>query len=109
MNPGKLNRRLTIQERTLTADGAGGRVETWVDAFDCWGELVAQKQTESQKADSDRNEETTTFRIRYKSGLGSGTHRVLYQLRFFDIRGITEEGIKNTLLLDCRAIQALSI
>lgn len=108
MNPGKLNRRLTVQARTMTQDDAGGREEAWVDSFDCWGELVTRKQGEAIKADSDRNEDTSTFRIRYKAGLTSGTHRILYQLRFYDILGIVEEGIKTSLLVECRAIQSIS-
>lgn len=109
MNPGRFDRRVTIQTRTLTKDAAGGRVETWADAFDCWAQVVNQRQAEQQISDSDRNTETRVFRIRYKSGLASGTHRVLYQLRFFDITGISEEGRSNTLLLECRAIQSLSV
>ena len=109
MNPGKMNRRITIQVRTLTQDATGGRVETWADAFHCWAELVTSKAAESIVADSDRAQDTRQFRIRWKSGIASGTHRVLYQLAFFDITGITEEGIKTALILDCRSVQSLSI
>ena len=109
MNPGKLNRRLTIQARTFTQDSTGGRVETWADAFQCWGELVTSKATEGIASNSEKSQDTRQFRIRWKSGIASGTHRVLYQLAFYDIEGITEEGIKTTLLLDCRSVQALCI
>ena len=108
MNPGKMDRRVTIQARTLTKDAAGGRVETWADAFDCWAEIVTSKATESVTADADRASEDRQFRIRHKSGIASGTHRLLYQLRFYDITGIIEEGRRDRLLLTCRAVQALT-
>lgn len=108
MNPGKLNRRLTIQERTLSADSAGGRLETWVDSFDCWGELVINKAKVATLSDAERGEETTTFRVRHKSGISVSNHRILYGLKFYSITGIIEEGIKNTMLLECRTIQSLT-
>jgi len=108
MNPGKMDRRITVQARTLTKDAAGGRVETWADSFLCWAELVKTSQSEAITADSDRNIETRLFRIRYKTGLASGTHRIFYQLRFYDITGIDEEGRQDRLLLTCRAVQSLT-
>ena len=104
-----MNRRLTIQTRTLAQDAVGGRVEAWVDSFQCWAEQVNQKQSESIASEADRNIDDRQFRIRYKSGLASGTHRVLYQLRFFDIVSIVEEGIRDRMLVTCRAVQSLSV
>jgi len=108
-NPGKMDRRLTVQVRTYTRDATGGRIETWADSFDCWGELVTSKSKEAIAGDADRNIGEKTFRIRYKAGLASGTHRILYQLQFYDILGIDEEGRSNTLLLTCRSVQSLSV
>ena len=108
MNPGKMDRRFTVQARTLTKDAAGGRVETWADSFDCWAELVSSSQSEGITADADRNTDQRQFRIRYKAGMASGTHRILYQLRFYDITGITEEGRQDRLLVQCQATQALT-
>ena len=108
-NPGKMDRRITVQVRTYSRDATGGRVESWADSFDCWAELVSTKSAEKITAGADRAIGDKTFRIRYKAGLASGTHRVLYQLKFHDILGIDEEGRSNTLLLTCRAVQALSV
>ena len=107
-NPGKMDRRLTVQFRTYTRDATGGKLEAWADSFDCWGELVTTKAKEGIIADADRSQTDRTFRIRYRAGLASGTHRILYQLQFLDILGIDEEGRKNTLILTCRAVQALT-
>lgn len=108
MNPGRMNRRLTIQARTLTKDSAGGKAETWADSFDCWGELMASKGSEGIAANADRPKRELKFRIRYKSGINAGTHRVLYQLAFYDIEEIIEQGIKDKMIIRCSSIQSLT-
>lgn len=107
MNPGKMDRRVTIQARTAAKDGAGGREDAWFDLYLCWAEIVTSKAAEAITADADRASEDRQFRIRYKAGLTSGNHRLLYQLKFYDITGIVEEGRRDRLLLTCRALQAL--
>ena len=108
MNAGKMDRKITVQVRTATQDGTGGRVESWADSFDTWAELVQQRATEAVRAAAERTHEILQFRIRYKAGLGAATHRVLYQLRFFNIVSIIEEGRKDKLLLTCESVQAVS-
>ena len=106
-NPGRMNRRLTFQSRTMTRDAAGGRVETWADAFDAWAEILSHKAAEKVLGDSERTDDERNFRIRYRSGIAAGSHRVLYQLKFYDITGVIEEGIQDRLVLTCRSVQSL--
>ena len=108
MNPGKMDRRITVQVRSLSKDAAGGRVESWSDAFQCWAELVSNASNEGVTAGAERSSSDKQFRIRYRSNIESGTHRVLYQLKFYDITGIEEEGRQDRLLLTCRSLQALT-
>ena len=107
MNPGKLNRRVVIQARTTTKDDSGSVVSTWAAHATVWAEVVVQRGREAIIADSDRSQDSRQFRIRYRSITSTG-YRLLYQLRFYDITGITEEGIKTTLLLDTVATQSLA-
>ena len=107
-NPGRMNRRLQVQVRTLTKDATGGRKETWANAFKVWGEAVSHKAAEGILGDSERTTDDRHFRIRYQSTLAAGTHRILYQLKFYDITGIIEEGIRDRMLLTCRAVQSLT-
>lgn len=104
---GKMDRRITVQVRTATKDDCGARVETWADSFDCWAELVTQNQREAVVSDSEANTDTRQFRIRYKSGLDSMTHRILYNLKFYNITAITEEGRKDRLLIDCKSVRSI--
>lgn len=107
MNPGKLNRRLTIQVRTLTKDATGSSVETWVDQSPkAWAEAVKQSGKEATIADADRNQDARQWRIWHRE-LTTGNHRISYKSRVYDITGITEEGIKTTILLDTVATQSI--
>lgn len=103
-----MNRRLTFQVRTLTRDGAGGRVESWSDSFDAWAEMLDHKAAEKVVGEAERAEDVRHFRIRYRSGIGEGTHRVLYKLKFYDITAVTEEGVQDRLVVTCRALQSLT-
>lgn len=108
MNPGNLKRRITIQVRTLTKDATGSPVETWVDQLPkAWAEAVKQTGKESTIADADRNQDSRQWRIRHRE-LTTGNHRVSYKNRIYDITGITEEGIRDGLLLDTVATQSVS-
>jgi SPP1 family predicted phage head-tail adaptor len=107
MNPGKLNRRIVIQVRTLTKDSTGGRIQTWTDSATVWAEIVLQRGTSSIIADAERIQDTRQFRIRHRA-IAAETNRILYQSKFYDITGITEEGIKNTMILDTVATKGIA-
>jgi head-tail adaptor len=98
MNPGKLNRRLVIQARIKTRDATGSTVSTWADSARVWAE--------AEVVDSDRPQQSRQFRIRHMA-ISSENHRILYQSQFFNITGITEEGVRNTLLLDAKATKSI--
>ena len=107
-NPGAMNRRITVQLRTMTKDGAGARTESWADAFKVWAQPVKQSAREAIVSDADRTSDTRQFRIRYQSALTAGTHRIVYQGRYYDITAVDEEGIRDRMLLTCTAIQSLT-
>lgn len=83
----------------------GGRVETWADSATVSAELVTQRGTVANIADADRNQQTSQFRIRYRT-ISTSDNRILYKLRFYDIKGIVEEGIRDKLLLETVATQS---
>ena len=108
MNPGKLNRRITIQRRTKSRDELGGKVDTWADERKVFAELVMQRGGESIVADSDRATRNTQFRIRHFDGLNEQDFRILYQLRFYDIVAIEPEGVKTGMLVTTIQTQAVT-
>lgn len=102
-NPGKLDRRIVIEARTLTQDAAGGNVETWATLISCWAQKVDERGQESEIADSDRAENATMWRVRYKSALigvsAASGYRITYKGETFDITHAKEEGRQDTHLL----------
>lgn len=106
MNPGKLDRRVVIQRRIILKDETGSRFETWADQATVWAEYVTARGTETTLADADRSQVTQQFRIRHRS-ITTTDHRILYRLKFYDIRSISEEaGRWNTLLLETVSTQS---
>ena len=111
-NPGKMDRRIKIESRTLTQDGAGGNVEGWAVIADAWAEQVNQSGKESETADADRAESSTTWRVRYKSFFdgvsASSNYRLTYKGEVFNITHAKEEGRQNTHILTTTATEGIS-
>lgn len=102
---GSLDRRITIQARTDTQDGAGQAVATWADAATVWARWepfqVREPFTDQQFAafiDS-------RFIIRRRPSLipSPKTHRVSYDGKTYDIAGVREIGRREALELLCYA------
>lgn len=108
MNPGKLNRRLVLERRTVTKDAANGDVVTWAKVCNLWAELITQRGSEGTVADAERAQSSRQFRIRYRRDLNSTDFCITYQGESFDIRGISPEGLQQSLVLDLVSIQAIA-
>lgn len=92
----------------MTRDAAGGRTETWATAFKAWGEQLRAREVEKVLGESDRAEDERHFRIRWRDDIDPRTHRVAYADAKFDITGMTEEGLKDHLILTCRNVESLT-
>ena len=107
MNPGKLDRRITIQKRVLSKDATGSKVETWADEGSAWAQYVTNRGNETATADAERETNTQQFRIRYRT-INATDYRILYKSVFYNITGISEEGRQDKLLLDTIATKSIS-
>ena len=107
MNFGKLDRRIVIQRRALTKDASGTKVETWADESTVWAEKVKDTGTSRESAGAERDINAQQFRIRFRS-IDPTEQRIFYDLKFYDIKGTTEEGRQVSLLIDTVAIQSIS-
>lgn len=107
MNIGKLDRRVTIQVRTLKKDATGTRSETWSTLAVVFAEYVVNKGKVSTLADAERPQDTQQWRIRWRN-INATDHRLTYQGKTYNITGITEEGRRQSILLDTLAITGIS-
>lgn len=98
-NNGKMDRRITIEKRTITRDAEGGNVETWATHANCWAEKVDTRGKESEVADADRSANETQFRVRYKPWLTSSGYQIIYRGEKYNITHVKEEGRFDTQLL----------
>ena len=99
-NPGKFDRRISIQTRTVTRGAAGGAAETYALLDTVWAQKFEEGTREFSAVRAMHAEATRAFRIRYRSDVTS-QHRVVYSGQFHDIVGVNEEGRSEFLMLAC--------
>lgn len=105
MNPGKLDRRLTILARNETRGTAGGLAIAYAEEDTVWAELVESGGQESRSSDALRGVVSATFRIRYRPSLTS-QHRVIYDGLTYDILSKPiEEDRRRYQLLKCQSVE----
>lgn len=69
MRAGRLNRRITIQERIETQNDMGEVVWTWVDVCTVWAEIAAVGGREFFAAQQVQSSVTHNILIRYRPGI----------------------------------------
>lgn len=109
MSAGELDRRLTLFSKTEAQDTVGGNVETWSQVGKLWAKEVQARQNEEIVSDSDRNVERRRFKIRWRSGLTSTAYRIEYQGKKYDIKGVSEMGVKEFMFITLESISNLNL
>lgn len=105
MKSGKLDRRITIQVRTVVTDALGGETETWADEFPVWAERETQSATERFVTVQKVADVNTLFRIRWVENIandvGPKTHRLTYRGRVYEILAVVEIGRREGMWIGC--------
>lgn len=95
MNPGLLDRRITLMRRTVVADGAGAPVETWADCGTIHGQRLQANGREMFAAGANRSNVAEAFRVRFSQALNdpasSGNLRARYNGRDYNIESALED------------------
>ena len=110
MNAGELNRRIVIQQKTITRLASGAESSSWLTLANSWAKVVQQKQDEEIDTDSHLLTDRLTFKIRYRSDLDTEM-RIQYNGSYYEIQSITEIGFRkglsiSTLGLDVHEAEA---
>lgn len=99
---GTLRKRLTFQTKATTQDALGQPVNTWTDAFTCWGEVSPLSGRELIAAAAVQSEVTHTISVRYRSELAIpktvAAMRVLYKSRVFNLTAPMNEDERDRLV-----------
>jgi SPP1 family predicted phage head-tail adaptor len=102
MNPGKLDRRVQLQSKTVTKDTAGAPVETWTTFATVWAAKAEQGSREFKAFGQVQAECTALFTARYLSII-TAEHRIVCDGRIFEITGTPlEQGRRELLVLPAK-------
>lgn len=85
----KMEYRVAIQSRTLSADSYGGPVATWTTEATRWGQITPLSGRELWQAQQVRPDVTHQVALRYYDGL-KPRHRLLVEGRTFQIQSVVD-------------------
>jgi len=104
INARELNRQITFQTESGTADTYGATGGTWTDTSTVWAGVITTGGREFYAAQKLNAETTAVFKIRYKAGL-LPTMRIKYGTRYFNILNINDvdEG-RREMLITCKEV-----
>ena len=96
LDPGKLDRRITIQTRSTSVDSYGTPIETWGDTVTVWAGIEYPKTGSGEQYFDNVPIATTTvvFTIRNRA-VDPATNRIEYGNDIYDIERIGEIGRRN--------------
>lgn len=87
MNPGELNKRITIQKPDNAQDSFGQLVENWKDVATVWASISPLVGREFFAAETVNSEVTHKVKIRYRQGI-TPDMRVKFRDRYFSIQSV---------------------
>ena len=85
--PGLLNRRISIERKTLTADSLGGFTEEWQPLAQPWAHIKPMSGRELIHADKIDATAVSRFVIRFNANLREDD-RILYRGVYYNIRSL---------------------
>jgi SPP1 family predicted phage head-tail adaptor len=92
-NPGKMDRRITLQSRTVTPNVYSEPIETWEDVCTVWAAVDYPKTGSDEMTEKGLNiaRQRVEFTIRYRLNVGF-VERIIYNSETYDIERIAEVG-----------------
>lgn len=104
LNAGQLDRRITLQQRTVTRDPAyNAEVVTWPDIATVWAKVVESSTAPGPGASGDvaLYARPMKITIRWRAGIDKSTTRISYAGRLLRITGTAELGRREGIELAC--------
>lgn len=93
---GNLDRRIAIQNYTVTKDGYGADIKTYAALITCWAKVRVDSGAEGIQAEQEIQTRTVTFTVRYYSAITEDS-RIVYDGKNYDIISLAEVGRRNYL------------
>ena len=89
-NPGRLDRRIVIEQSTPAQDTAGQPIDSWAELATVWAEVVPVGGSEVFQAKQFGAETVKKFRIRWRGDVTTKM-RVVYDSNNYDIADVAED------------------
>jgi SPP1 family predicted phage head-tail adaptor len=93
MNPGRMDRRVTVETATETRDALGGVVRGWSELGRPWAELIESQGSEREEGGARRAVRSVRLRVRYLRALGPGCRLTLDGV-LYDVRAVLPDGTR---------------
>lgn len=103
MQPGALDRRVTIQQATTTQDIYGEPIETWATIATVWAKQSDIRGRERFTSETELAVRTATFRIYWMDGIDEKMRLIDADGTVYEIEGIAGDKRQNWLELSCEA------
>ncbi len=102
-DPGRLDRRVTLQYPIATRDSAGGEVITWFIAATVWASKLATTTTRLYAAEAKSYLAELSYRIRHRTDIASGW-RLVHGDDAYEVVELVEQGRRHLLDLGVRGV-----
>lgn len=90
MEPGLLNRKVSIRQRGSTQDPLGQPVETWNEVLATWANIRQRTGAEALRADKDTSIVETSIRIRRRPAV-TAAMRVYHGSTVYEIKAVLDD------------------
>lgn len=98
MKAGEMNRRITIQAKTVTYNTYNEPIASWTDIETIWAQVLTSGGGEFYAAQKLHAETSAVFKVRYTSRINVN-QRIKFGNRYFDILNIADPDGKRIDLL----------
>lgn len=102
MRAGRLDRRITIQGKTVAQSASGEPQETWSDIATVWAQARPNRGAERFATMQSVGSAVMTFSIRWRANV-SVLNRISFDHELWDILDVREIGRRVGLEIDCTA------
>lgn len=99
---GQLDRRVTIQLRTIGRDATGAAITTWSPVADVWARKLDMLGRDLRAAGAQDFAATTVFTIRWRADVKMAENRVSYLGNTYEIVSVAEIGRREGLELSTK-------
>jgi SPP1 family predicted phage head-tail adaptor len=103
IDPGRLDRRVTLAQPVTTRDAVGGAIVSWLDAATVWAERRPVRQARQFAAEGKQYLAELTYRLRHRDDVAGGW-RLVDGTKVFEVVDLLPLGREHLLELGVRGL-----